>query len=68
VIASRFGWRAGFGVVGVRGLILSLLYFFVRDYKTVEASDDASSPALGAVATASRSEMIRSIYRSWTVR
>ena len=27
VIASRFGWHAGFGVVGVPGLVLSLLYF-----------------------------------------
>jgi MFS family permease len=34
VIASRFGWHAGFGLVGVPGLVLSLLYLFVRDYKT----------------------------------
>ena len=68
VIASRFGWQAGFGVVGFPGLILALLYFFVRDYKTVEAKDAASSSAAGKVGEASRGEMLRSIFGSWTVR
>jgi len=68
VIASRFGWQAGFGVVGFPGLIVALLYFFVRDYKTVEAAEGASRPGVGAVAIASRGEMIRSIFGSWTVR
>ncbi|MDM0015367.1 MFS transporter [Variovorax sp. J22P168] len=36
VIAARWGWRAAFGVVGVPGLVLALLFLFVRDYKTVE--------------------------------
>ncbi|TMH09255.1 MAG: MFS transporter [Betaproteobacteria bacterium] len=35
VIAARFGWHAAFGVVGIPGLALALLYLFVRDYKTV---------------------------------
>jgi MFS family permease len=36
IIAERWGWHAAFGVVGVPGLILALLYLFVRDYRTVE--------------------------------
>ena len=36
VIASRWGWQAAFGVVGVPGLVLALLYLKVRDYRTVE--------------------------------
>ena len=68
MIASRFGWQAGFGIVGVPGLILALLYLFVRDYKTVDAVDAADPPAPGAFAGPSRSEMIRSIFRSKTVR
>jgi MFS family permease len=36
VIADRWGWKAAFGVVGFPGLVLALLYLFVRDYKTVE--------------------------------
>ena len=35
VIAARWGWQAAFGVVGIPGLVLSLLYFKVRDYQTV---------------------------------
>jgi MFS transporter, Spinster family, sphingosine-1-phosphate transporter len=35
VIAAKWGWKAAFGVVGVPGLVLALLYMFVRDYKTV---------------------------------
>jgi MFS transporter, Spinster family, sphingosine-1-phosphate transporter len=68
VIAARFGWKAGFGVVGIPGLILALLYVFVRDYQTLEAASAASASASGRVAAASRSEMIRSILRSKTVR
>ena len=68
VIAARFGWQAGFGIVGIPGLVVALLYCFVRDYKTVEAADGASCPEVGADATASRGEMIRSILGSWTVR
>jgi len=36
VIAARWGWQAAFGVVGVPGLVLALLYLKVRDYKTVD--------------------------------
>ena len=35
-IAERWGWQAGFGAVGVPGLVLALLFpLIVRDYKTV---------------------------------
>ena len=35
-IASRWGWRHAFGIVAFPGLIIALLFFFLRDYKTVE--------------------------------
>jgi len=35
VIAAHWGWRAAFGVVGVPGLVMAILYLLVRDYKTV---------------------------------
>jgi MFS family permease len=38
VIAARYGWKAAFGVVGIPGLALALLYLLVRDYKTVPLS------------------------------
>ncbi|MEJ8852653.1 MFS transporter [Variovorax rhizosphaerae] len=36
IIAAKWGWKAAFGVVGVPGLVLALLYLLVRDYKTVD--------------------------------
>jgi len=36
VIAARWGWKAAFGVVGIPGLVLALLYLGVRDYRTVD--------------------------------
>jgi MFS family permease len=36
LIATQFGWRHAFGVLAVPGLILGLMFFFVKDYKTVK--------------------------------
>ena len=35
-IAASYGWRHAFGIVAVPGLIFAILFFFIRDYKTVE--------------------------------
>lgn len=35
-IAQHYGWRHAFGVVAVPGLIIAMLFFFVKDYETVE--------------------------------
>ena len=45
VIAARWGWQAAFGVVGVPGLVLALLYLKVRDYRTVALDADAGRKA-----------------------
>jgi MFS family permease len=34
-IAEHFGWRHAFGIVAFPGMIIALLFFFVRDYETV---------------------------------
>lgn len=49
VIASRWGWQAAFGVVGVPGLLLALLYLKVRDYETVKMTPalDAKRQSIG---------------------
>jgi predicted MFS family arabinose efflux permease len=41
IIADRFGWRQAFGVVALPGVIVSLLFFYVRDYKTIELTRPA---------------------------
>jgi MFS family permease len=35
IIATRWGWRHAFGLVALPGLIVAVLFFFIRDYKTV---------------------------------
>ena len=51
LIAAKWGWQAAFGVVGVPGLILALLYTRVRDYRTVALTpsiDQATRSTKGA--------------------
>jgi len=35
-IAVHYGWRQAFGLVALPGFIVAVLFFFIRDYKTVE--------------------------------
>ncbi|QBQ99929.1 MFS transporter [Paraburkholderia pallida] len=41
-IAARWGWKSAFGVVGLPGLVLALLYLFVRDYRTLPLAADSN--------------------------
>ena len=36
VIAEHLGWRHAFGIVAIPGVIVAILFFWVRDYRTVE--------------------------------
>ena len=63
-IASHWGWQTAFGIVGLPGLILALLYIFVRDYKTVAVAGASA----GDTHAPTRSSMVRTILVSRTVR
>jgi MFS family permease len=65
IIAAHWGWKAAFGVVGFPGLVLALLYLFVRDYRTVELT-----PRLDAATRSARSatrHIVRVLTRSRTM-
>lgn len=51
-ITAKWGWRAAFGVVGVPGLILALMFWFVPDYKTYQLGNSAQRPSLGSLVRA----------------
>jgi len=38
VIAVKLGWKHAFGIVAVPGMIVAILFLFVKDYKTVDLS------------------------------
>ena len=36
IIATHFGWRSALGIVAIPGMIIAILFFFIKDYKTIE--------------------------------
>jgi MFS family permease len=38
VIAVELGWKHAFGIVAIPGMIIAILFLFVKDYKTVDLS------------------------------
>jgi MFS family permease len=38
IIALKLGWKHAFGIVAIPGLIVAVLFLFVKDYKTVDLS------------------------------
>jgi MFS family permease len=38
IIAQAWGWKHAFGIVAIPGLIIAILFLFVKDYKTVDLS------------------------------
>ena len=38
IIASSWGWKHAFGLVAIPGLLIAILFLFVKDYKTVALS------------------------------
>lgn len=62
VIAVHWGWRAAFGVVGIPGLLLALLYLKVRDFRTV-----ALAPARGTTSQGSGRFIVRQLLASRTL-
>jgi sugar phosphate permease len=38
IIAAKLGWKHAFGIVALPGMIVAVLFLFVKDYKTVDLS------------------------------
>ena len=68
VIAARWGWKAAFGVVGIPGLALALLYMLVRDYKTVPLTPqlDRATRSVGNSVRHIAASLARSRTVLWT--
>jgi len=44
IIAARWGWRHALGIVAIPGLIIAILFFFIKDYKTIGLEKTGSGP------------------------
>jgi len=68
LIADKWGWKSAFGVVGMPGLALALLYLLVPDYKTVtltpklEKAKRSAGSVIGHITTV----MVNSPSLWWT--
>jgi len=68
-IATHWGWKNAFGIVALPGLLIAILFFFVKDYKTVgleqtiqpEASESSVSPAKKKM---SKMDIVRAFSRT----
>jgi len=38
IIAAHWGWKHAFGIVALPGFIVAILFFFIKDYKTIDLS------------------------------
>ena len=67
LIAAKWGWKAAFGVVGVPGLVLALLYLKVRDYRTVALTPelDKVTQSTGSTAKFIAQALLRSPTMFW---
>jgi MFS family permease len=67
LIAARWGWQAAFGVVGIPGLVLALLYAKVRDYRTVALTPrlDRATRSTGSAGRAVIEALVRSRTMLW---
>jgi MFS family permease len=63
VIATQFGWRNALGIVAIPGMLLAILFFWVRDYKTPELTRRIDTTAAAKVRM-SRWDMVRELFRS----
>src|SRR4051812_38210242 len=59
-LGTRFGWQTGFWVVGLPGLVLAGLFFFLKDYPTVSLSVQAPNGSRKLTFLESVAEMFRS--------
>ncbi|MCB2146266.1 MAG: MFS transporter [Deltaproteobacteria bacterium] len=49
IIAEHVGWRHAFGIVALPGVIVAVLFFFVRDYRTIALVKPGGSPGHASI-------------------
>jgi MFS family permease len=68
-IATHWGWRNAFGIVALPGLLISILFFFVKDYKTIGLEqtvqpEEAQASSLAAKKKMTKMDIVRAFSRT----
>jgi MFS family permease len=64
LIAVHLGWRHAFGIVAIPGLLIAILFFWVKDYKTVELVRSVITENASVKVKMSKREIIKELFRS----
>ncbi|MCP4753379.1 MAG: MFS transporter [Proteobacteria bacterium] len=64
VIAVNLGWRYAFGLTAIPGLFVALLFFRIKDYKTVKVLKKATSGTQDAATRKNFTEIIKEFART----
>ena len=48
IIAAHWGWRHALGIVAIPGFIIAILFFFIKDYKTIGLERTVEVPSKAA--------------------
>ncbi len=64
IIAVHLGWRNALGLVALPGFILAIMFFWVKDYKTVDLVKSVPAAGNTSKAKMSKREVIRELFRS----
>lgn len=67
VIAESLGWRYAFGIMAIPGIIVSILFFWVKDYKTVELTRSDVSDAVTAGNRTAFKDIVKEFLRTPSV-
>lgn len=67
LIAEHFGWRHAFGIVALPGALVAVLFFYVRDYRTIELMKPAAGATGGSGGEMDRADILRHFGRNRTL-
>lgn len=62
-IAVRWGWRSALGIVAAPGLVIAILFFWVKDYKTIRLEKQAAANPSTKVKM-SKLDIVKELLRS----
>ncbi len=63
-IAVHYGWRSAFGVVAIPGMIAAIMFFWVKDYKTIELTKSVAQDESRGKVRMGKLDVVKELFRS----